>query len=162
MRLAAWVGAIVLVAGGASAQQKPAGADEAAIAKVRTAYQTAAGTQDGAAIAKLYAPDGVEMPPNGPVAKGRAAIEAFHKAFGQQFMMHGITITSTELKVLGDFAYDVGTYKQGLMPMKGGAVVDDRGKYVVLLKKDASGAWWLTHSIYNSDLPLPSAPPAKK
>ena len=161
MRLAALVGAIVLAAGSAAAQPKPAGGDEAAIAKVRTAYQTAAGTQDGAAIAKLYAPDGVEMPPNGPAAKGRAAIEAFHKAFGQQFMMHGITITSTELKVHGDVAYDVGTYKQGLMPMKGGAVVDDHGKYVVLLKKDASGAWWVTHSIYNSDLPA-SAPPAKK
>ena len=162
MRLAALVGAMVLTVAGASAQQKPAGGDEAAIAKVRTAYQTAAGTQDGAAIAKLYATDGVEMPPNGPAAKGRAAIEAFHKAFGQQFMMHGITITSTELKVHGDFAYDVGTYKQGLMPMKGGAVVDDHGKYVVLLKKDGSGAWWITHSIYNSDLPLPAAAPAKK
>mgnify|MGYP003694269463 CR=1 FL=1 len=56
------------------------------------AFQTAAGTQDGAAIAKLFAPDGVEMPPNAPAAKGRAAIEAFHKAFGQQYMMHGMTI----------------------------------------------------------------------
>jgi uncharacterized protein (TIGR02246 family) len=162
MRLAALVGAMVLAAVAASAQQKPAGGDEAAIAKVRTAYQTAAGTQDGAAIAKLYAPDGVEMPPNGPAAKGRAAIEAFHKAFGQQFMMHGMTVASTELKVHGDFAYDVGTYKQSLMPMKGGAVVDDHGKYVVLLKKDASGNWWVTHAIYNSDVPLPPAAPAKK
>ncbi len=163
MRLVALVGAMVLAASGASAQTKPAGADEAAIAKVRTAYEKAAGTQDGAALAKLYAPDGVEMPPNGPAAKGRAAIEAFHKAFGQQFMMHGMTITSTETKVHGDYAYDVGTYKQGLMPMKGGAVIDDHGKYIVLLKKDASGSWWVTHAIYNSDVPLPAPPaPAKK
>jgi uncharacterized protein (TIGR02246 family) len=146
---------------GVSAQTKSA-ADEAAIAKIRTAYQTAAGTQDGAAIAKLYAPDGVEMPPNGPAAKGRAAIEAYHKGFGQQFMMHGMTITSTEIKVHGDYAYDVGTYKQSLMPMKGGAIVDDRGKYVVLLKKDASGTWWVTHAIYNSDVPMPAPAPAKK
>jgi uncharacterized protein (TIGR02246 family) len=161
MRLAALVGAMVLTVAGASAQQKPAGGDEAAIAKVRSAYQTAAGTQDGAAIAKLYAPDGVEMPPNGPAAKGRAAIEALHKAFGQQFMVHGMTVASTEVKVHGDYAYDVGTYKQSLMPMKGGAVVDDHGKYVVLFKKDASGSWLVTHAIYNSDVPLP-APPAKK
>ena len=77
------------------------GGDEAAIAKVRTAYQTAAGAQDGRGLAKLYAPDGVEMPPNAPAAKGRAAIEAFHKAFGQQWMMHGMTITPTETKVHG-------------------------------------------------------------
>jgi uncharacterized protein (TIGR02246 family) len=161
-KIVAFGAAMALVAPGVSAQTKPAGGDEAAIAKVRTAYQTAAGTQDGAAIAKLYTPDGVEMPPNGPAVKGRAAIEAFHKAFGQQFMMHGMTITPGETKVHGDYAYDIGTYKQGLMPMKGGAVVDDQGKYVVLLKKDASGAWWVTHAIYNSDLPMPAPPAAKK
>jgi uncharacterized protein (TIGR02246 family) len=151
--------AIALMAAGVSAQQT---ADEAAIAKIRAAYQTAAGAQDGAAIAKLYAADGVEMPPNAPAAKGRAAIEAFHKAFGQQWMMHGMTIASSEVKVTGDRAFDVGTYKQTLMAQKGGGMVDDHGKYVVLLKKDASGAWWVTHAIYNSDVPLPAPPPAKK
>ena len=145
---------------GVSAQQRAGGGDDAAIAKVRAAYQTAAGTQDGAAIAKLYAPDGIEMPPNAPAAKGRAAIEAFHKAFGQQWMMHGMTITPTETKVHGDTAHDVGTYKQTLMAQKGGGMVDDKGKYVVLLKKDASGNWWVTHAIYNSDNPPPAA--AKK
>jgi uncharacterized protein (TIGR02246 family) len=162
MRLVAVVAAIGLVTAGVSAQTKAAGGDEAAIAKVRSAYEKAAGTQDGAAIAKLYAADGVEMPPNAPAAKGRAAIEAFHKAFGQQFMMHGMTITPTDTKVHGDYAYDIGTYKQGLMPMKGGAVVDDHGKYVVLLKKDASGNWLVSHAIYNSDVPLPAPAAAKK
>jgi len=156
MRLAGVIAAVMLVAASASAQQKAAGGDEAAIAKIRTAYQAAAGTQDGAALAKLYAPDGVEMPPNAPAAKGRPAIEAFHKAFGQQWMMHGMTITSAELKVHGDYAFDTGTYKQSVMPMKGGAVADDHGKYVVLLKKDGSGNWWISHAIYNSDVPPPA------
>jgi uncharacterized protein (TIGR02246 family) len=155
-------GALVLTAAGVSAQQKAAGGDEAAIAKLRTAYQAAESTQDAAAIAKLYSPDGVEMPPNAPAAKGRAAIEAFHKAFAQQFMLHGMTITPAETKVHGDYAYDIGTYTQALMPMKGGAVVDDHGKYVVLLKKDASGNWWVTHAIYNSDVPVPAPPAARK
>ena len=154
-------GIVALAAAGVAAQSKT-GADEAAIAKIRTAYQTAAASQDGAAIAKLYAPDGVAMHPNAPAAKGRAAIEAFHKAFGQQWMMHGITITSTATKVIGDTAYDVGTYKQGLMSQKGGPQIDDTGKYIVLLKKDASGNWWVTHSISNSDLPPPGAAAPKK
>jgi uncharacterized protein (TIGR02246 family) len=157
---------MVLAAAAASAQTTPAGSDEAAIAKVRAAYEKAAATQDGAAIAKLYAPDGMEMPPNAPAVKGRAAIEAFHKAFGQQWMMHGMTIAPKSVSVYrGDRtgAYEVGTYKQSLMPMKGGPVADDVGKYVVLLQKDvASGNWLITHAIYNSDLPLPAAAPAKK
>ena len=160
MRLAALVGVMVLTAAAASAQQKSA--DEAAIAKVRTAFQTAAGTQDGAAIAKLFAPDGVEMGPNAPAAKGRAAIDEFHKAFGQQWMMHGITITPTETKIVGDTAIDIGTYKQQLMAQKGGWIFDDKGKYVVLMKKDAGGNWLITHAMYNSDLAPPAPPAAKK
>lgn len=155
------VGIVALAAAGVSAQSKTA-ADEAAIAKIRAAYQAAAGTQDGAAIAKLYAPDGVAMYPNAPAARGRAAIEAFHKAFGQQWMMHGMTITSTTTKVMGDTAYDIGTYKQGIMSQKGGPQIDDTGKYIVLLKKDASGNWWVTHSISNSDNPPPGAAAPKK
>ena len=162
MKVAALVGAMMLAAAGASAQTKPSGADEAAIAKSRTAFQTAAGTQDGAAIAKLFTADGVEMPPNAPAAKGRAAIEAYHKAFGQQWMMHGMTITSAETKVSVDTAYDAGTYKQQIMSNKSGAVIDDVGKYIVLLKKDAGGAWLITHAIYNSNLPVPAPPAAKK
>jgi uncharacterized protein (TIGR02246 family) len=155
-------GVLSLVTASASAQQKTSGGDEAAVAKVRAAYQTAESAQDAGAIAKLYAPDGIEMPPNAPAAKGRAAIEAFHKAFAQQFMMHGMTITSTETHVMGDRAYDVGAYKQSLMSQKGGGMVDDHGKYVVLLKKDASGAWWISHAIYNSDVPVSGPPAAKK
>src|SRR5258708_9560735 len=154
MRLAAVLGAIVLAVVGVSGQTKPS-ADDTAIAKIRPVYQTAVGASDAAAIAKLYAPDGLEMPSNGPAVKGRTAIEAFHKAFGQQFMIHGITITPTETKVIGDYAYEIGTYKQNLMAMKGGGMVDDRGKYVVLLKRDASGHGWITHAMNNTDVPLP-------
>ena len=156
------VAAIAVTAAGASAQQKAAGGDEAAIGKVRAAYQTAAAAQDAAGIAKLYAPDGIELPPNAPAAKGRAAIEAFHKGMAKEWMVHGVTLTATETRVMGDRAYETGTYKQGLMPQKGGGMFDDTGKFVVLLKKDASGAWWVTHAIYNSDVPPPAAAPAKK
>ena len=72
------------------------------------------------------------------------------------------TITSGEVKVTGDRAFDVGTYKQTLMSQKGGGTIDDHGKYVVLMKKDASGAWWVTHAIYNSDVPLPAPPASAK
>jgi uncharacterized protein (TIGR02246 family) len=163
MRLAALLGALVLTAATASAQQGAAKSDDPGIAKLRQAYQAAAGGQDAPGLAKLYTADGIEMPPNAPAQKGRAAIEAFHKAFAQQWMMHGMTLTPRTLQVWnGDTAYEVGSYKQSLMDMKGGGMNDDEGKYIVLLKKDAaSGNWLITHSIYNSDKPLPAAP-AKK
>lgn len=160
MRLVAVVGVLALMTSAVSAQQK--GADDAAIAKLRTAYQTASGAQNAAAIAQLFAADGVEMPPNAPAASGRAAIEAYHKGLAKQWMMHGITITSTSMKVTGDTAYDVGTYKQQLMSNANGSIFDDKGKYIVLLKKDGAGNWAISHAIYNSDVPPPAAAAPKK
>jgi uncharacterized protein (TIGR02246 family) len=162
MKMLTTLVAFVLGAASVAAQQGVQGEDPG-IAKLRAAYQAAAGSQDAAAIAKLYAEDGVEMPPNAPAAKGRAAIEAYHKGFAQQWMMHGMTISPRSLHVFNnDTAYEVGSYKQSLMAQKGGGMFDDSGKYIVLLKKDAaSGNWLITHSIYNSDNPPPGAP-AKK
>jgi uncharacterized protein (TIGR02246 family) len=156
--VAVTVAALALAAGSAAAQE---GGDPG-VAKVRAAYQAAVMKQDAAVIAKLYTADGVEMPPNAPVQKGRAAIEAYHKGLAKEFMMHGITITSTETHVMGDRAIDIGRYKQNLMPMKGGPTFDDVGKYIVVLKKDASGAWLISHAMHNSDAPPPGAPAVKK
>jgi len=151
------LGAVALAAHGAYAQ---ANADTAGIAKTRAAFEKAAVAQDAAAIAKLFTADGEEMPPNAPAAKGRAAVEAFHKAFAQQFMNHGFSLSSAETKVIGDTAYEIGTYKQTLMAMKGG-MIDDKGKYIVIMKKDPSG-WLIADVIYNSDNPPPGQAPAKK
>jgi uncharacterized protein (TIGR02246 family) len=136
-------------------------ADTAGVAKTRTAIEKAEAAQDAAGIARLFTADGVEMPPNAPAAKGRAAIEAYNKSMAQQFMNHGITITATDTKVLGDTAYDVGTYKQTLMAMKGGAMIEDKGKYLVVLKKQGAD-WLIAYAIYNSDNPPPAPAPAKK
>ena len=153
------VAAAMFVATAAFAQGS---GDAAAIGKVRSAYEKAAAAQDASGMAKLFTADGVEMPPNAPAAKGRAAIEAYNKGLAQQFMMHGITITSTDIQVHGDTAVDIGTYKQTLMSQKTGGMIDDKGKYIVVLKKDGAGAWAITHAIYNSDLPPPGSAPAKK
>ena len=144
--------AFALTASGASAQ---ATADTAGIARTRAAFEKAVTAQDAAAIARLFTADGTEMPPNAPAAKGRAAIEAYHKAFAQQFMNHGFSLAATETKTSGDTGYEAGTYKQTLMAMKGGGMIEDKGKYLVVLKKDASGNWLLAYAMYNSDNPPP-------
>jgi len=157
MRVAAAVAcAVALAVSGVAARQGDPG-----VAKVREAYQKAISAQDAAGLAKLYTADGVEMPPNAPAQKGRAAIEAFHKGLAKEWMVHGMTITSTETTVAGDHAIDIGTYKQNLMPMKGGPMVDEVGKYIVVLKKEGAG-WAISRAIYNSDNPPPGAATPKK
>ena len=147
--------ALALTASGARAQ---AGADTGGIAKTRAAFEKAVTAQDAAAIARLFTADGTEMPPNAPAAKGRAAIEAYHKALAQQFMNHGFSLAATDTKIAGDTAYEAGGYKQTLMAMKGGGMIEDQGKYLVVLKKDAGGNWLLAYAMYNSDNPPPGPP----
>jgi hypothetical protein len=52
--------------------------DEAAIKQVADAYVKATLAGDAKAIAALYTEDAVEMPPNVPSVKGRAAIEQYY------------------------------------------------------------------------------------
>ena len=150
------VTAIVLAAGVSAAAQKDA--DAAAIAKIRADYEKATNARDFAAIARLYTADGVEMPPNGPAAKGRAAIEAMNKKMATSMNVTNLKIVSTDTHISGDTAYDVGTYTQRITP-KGGPAIDDRGKFVVVLRK-TGGSWGVAYAIYNSDLPPPPGPPS--
>jgi uncharacterized protein (TIGR02246 family) len=162
MRVRVFFVVLAMAALPAAAQQKAAaGGDEAAIGKLRAAYEKAALAQDAAAVAKLFASDGAELPPFEPTAKGRAAIEAYQKRFAQQFMLHGIKITPAATRVMGDVAYEVGSVRQSLMAQKGGAMIDDSGKYVVILKKEA-GNWLIQYLIFNSDNPPPGMPAPKK
>lgn len=131
--------------------------DDPALAKVREAYAAAVNAGDAAKVAGLYTPDGIEMPPNQPMVKGQAAIEAYHKqlnAMGQ----FNLAITTAEAKASGATAFDSGTYKQTIK-LKTGRTIDETGKYLVVLKKDAGGQWKIAHVSYNSDL-APAGPPA--
>ena len=159
MRTTALVGPIVSVAlfsVALSARQADVG-----VAQVRDAYLKASNAGDAKAIAALYTPDAVEMPPNEPMVKGRPAIESYYqKQMGQ--MSVKLALTAIETRTAGEWGYDVGTYTQTLTPKTGGGKpIEDRGKYVVLLKKGADGKWLVSHAIYNSDLPPHAMPPMK-
>jgi uncharacterized protein (TIGR02246 family) len=142
----------------ASAQM--GGDAKAGVAKVRENYMKAVNAGDAKGVAMLYTPDGVEMPPNQPMVKGRAALEAYHQKLAAM-MDAKLTITGMDTSVHGDTAIDVGTYSQTLTP-KGGKPIQDTGKYVVILRQ-SGGSWWAAYAIYNSDLPPnPALAPAMK
>jgi uncharacterized protein (TIGR02246 family) len=153
------VGAAFLASASVALAQKMA-PPPPGIEKTRTAYAAAVIAKDAKAVTALYAEDGVEMPPNTPAVKGRAAIQKFNQDLFDQFNPK-IAITATDTKAIGDWAIDIGTYTQTLTPVKGGTPIKDTGKYIVILKQ-AGGQWWVTHAIYNSDLPPMPPPPAPK
>jgi ketosteroid isomerase-like protein len=102
----------------------------------------------------LYDTNAVEMPPDQPLLKGKAAIEQYYKKlFGDPNMkVTSFVLDHIESTVSGDVAYDVGTYKQTMMAS--GKSMNETGKYVVLMRKVGTD-WKVTCAIYNSDMAMP-------
>ena len=145
-------------------QQPPAApdtraADEAAIRKAETDMLAAAVAKQAAAVAGFYDPQGSALPANGSIATGA---EAIGKLWQAMFDLPGFTIqwatTKVEVARSGDMAHSEGTYELQLDDAKGNPIID-KGKYVMVWKKQPDGSWKGLADIWNSDLPL--GPPAK-
>jgi uncharacterized protein (TIGR02246 family) len=140
--------------GSGQGQSRGVGTIDAAISRVADDYVKATLAGDAKAVAALYTEDAVEMPPNQPLIKGRAAIQQYYeKVFASGTRIGRFTLDHLETRAMGDAGYDVGTYQQNLTPSGAGAALDDSGKYVVILKR-ASGAWKVAYAIYSSDRPM--------
>ena len=153
---------LAVLALGACAPEAPAaGAAAAAPAELseadRLAIQQSSDTfvqnvraGDFAAVAALYTPDAIVMPPNAPSATGRAAIEQLLGAFPP---MSAFELNSATVDGRGDLAFVHGTYIM-TMSMPDGTAVTDTGKYIEIRRRQ-DGRWLISHDIFNSDLPVP-------
>lgn len=120
----------------------------AALIKDRNkAFGAAVAAGDAAGLAKLYTRNARLMPQNAPACKGTKAIAAFWQgAFGMG--IRGAALKSTAVEQFGTTAIEVGAF---MLTAADGSVID-KGKYLVVWKKDA-GQWRLHQDIFNSDGP---------
>ena len=99
--------------------------------------------RDAAMVAAIFAPDGVQLTTSGKVIKGPAAIRERQRAA----MESGdpgvkVTVTTTNVWLDGDTAYETGTYKYEYTE-KGKPSVD-AGRYVTTWQYQKDGTWKLT------------------
>ena len=146
-----------ILAGSALSQTARAGAVDPAIVKVGDGYVKATLAGDVKAIVALYADDAVEMPPNQPPVKGKAAIEQYYVKEMAAAKLTAFTLTHLETVASGDVGYDVGTYTQ-TVTTKDGKAINATGKYTVIVKRSGSD-WKVRYAIYNSDQPPPPPTP---
>ncbi len=66
-----------------------------------------------------------------------------------------LTLETVDVEYLGDVAYEVGAYTLKIEP-EGGQAATDKGKYVVVWKRQADGRWKLQVDIWNTNTPLPA------
>ncbi|MBA3511404.1 MAG: SgcJ/EcaC family oxidoreductase [Sphingomonas sp.] len=131
--------------------QASTAADEQAIRDNIARWLQLIKANDSAAIAQLYADDGVVMAPNQPLVTGREAIAQYWQSMNA---MPEATLTfqpeRIEISSAGDMALDRGTYRFTAKP--GGQTIDDTGKYLVVWKK-VGADWKVAADMFNSDKP---------
>ena len=128
--------------------------DLRAIDSVRDAHVSALNADDARAWAALFTDDGVQMPPNMPVNIGRSAIEHWSTGFLDMFGVE-FALSVDEVRVLGEWAFERGTYTIGLNPKSGGPSMQDVGKYITIYQKKSGDSWRMARDIWNSNNPLP-------
>ena len=133
-------------------------ADTTALRETVSRYVATSLAGDWDGWASQLTEDAVFLQPNGPAVEGRAAIREWITGFAG---MASFTAAPVEIVGVGDLAYVRGTYTFAMGPtatMQG----SDTGKWLAVYEKQSDGSWLIKRNIWNSDLPLPAAQPARQ
>jgi uncharacterized protein (TIGR02246 family) len=154
--------AIVAASCGSSGTRDSGATDAAAIQALDEQWSATAAKNDREGTVGFYADDAVLLPPNAPIAKDRKSIrESWAGLLGPNTAV-AWKVSKVEVAKSGELGYLYGTYSLAIRDPKGGAPVSDTGKLVEIWKKQADGKWKCIVDTYNSDVPAPPAPEAKK
>jgi uncharacterized protein (TIGR02246 family) len=152
-RIVAAQDAMVPGTGQASGAGLFAGPEREGIDRTRNAYVAAWLAADAARVADLYTENAVILYPNQPAIQGKPAILAYFKAFFGEFGQNEFQLTSSEIEVVGSWAFDRGSVRWKGTPSAGGKPVEDIGKYLVVLQQQPGGEWKVARDMDNSDRP---------
>ena len=125
---------------------------EAALRKTTQDWALACNTKQLSDLVDLYVPDALVQRPNVPAVRGTAAIREFF--FGLlEAGMSEVELDPMRTELLGDFGYEAGRCKS-LVPIAMGKRREERGKYLLLLSRQANGEWRIIADSWSSDLSL--------
>ncbi len=129
---------------------------EAALRKLSQDWALACNTKQLDDLVELYLPDAVVLRPNVPAVRGTSAIREFF--FGLlDAGMSEVELESLRTELFGDFGYEAGRCKS-LIPIAMGKRREERGKYLLVLSRQASGDWRIVADSWSSDLSLGVGP----
>jgi uncharacterized protein (TIGR02246 family) len=152
----------------AAAKGEPMSRSEAAVRRLTQEWVLACNTRQLDELMELYAPDALVLRSNLPPIRGAIAVREFFFS-SLEAGLGEVAVEPMRVEVLGDLAHEVGRYS-ALVPGTAGKRREERGKYLWVFAKQASGDWklvsecWstdLTLSGSESDVPKAATPPAK-
>ena len=126
-------------------------ADEAAIGALSAEWSKAWGGKDVDKTVSYYADDASLFPNRAPIATGKDRIHAVWATLLTAPGFAGsFSTTKVDVAKSSDIAYEIGTY-QFTVNDKKGKPQTEKGKYVVVWKRQADGAWKAVADISNPD-----------
>jgi ketosteroid isomerase-like protein len=109
--------------------------------------------KDAVKAAGFYADQGAMLAPNAPLLTGRDALAEF---IAKSFAMRDYHITwrpnKIEVAQSAELGYTSGTYEMSFRQPSGKLFLD-KGKYLMVWKKQNDGAWKVLFDMSNSDSP---------
>lgn len=103
-------------------------------------------------VLELYEDNARLLAPNAPMAQGHEAMRQVFQGF-IEMGTNSLQLEILELHESGELVIDVGRYTLGIQP-PGAEPIEDRGKYVDVMRRQADGSLKLIADIFNSDAPL--------
>jgi ketosteroid isomerase-like protein len=123
---------------------------EGGFEELAVAWEAAYNKGDVAAVAAMYAEDGMRMPPDMPIVKGRAAIQEQIQAGIDQGMVQ-VKIAIDDSHTSGEMGHGRGTFVG--MDAEGNTIAV--GKWANVAKM-VDGKWQVVYDIFNYDAPMPA------
>ena len=129
-------------------------ADKQQIDALRDADVKAVLEDNASATAALFEEDGIQLPPNAEMVRGKAEILKWTQAYIDK-VGKVIELTETPVEVFGEggLAYEIGTFVEKATPPGGDTPISNEGKYVVVFRRQDDGSWKYAAVIWNSDQP---------
>jgi uncharacterized protein (TIGR02246 family) len=106
---------------------------------------------DAEAFVAGFADDVVIMAPGEAPLEGREACREFVSGVLSWVVVafdRELTYTTSELRVLGDWAFERGSYAHTFSPRDGGSPEQERGSYLWLFRREPDG-WRIARVIFN-------------
>lgn len=126
------------------------------LARILRRLEAAENAGDAEYIVSMMADDMVMMVPNEPMYEGKDACAEFLRgmlAWMIESLHRHIEYVSAEIRVLGDHAFDRGTFAFTATAKSGRETAHAQGKYFWLYSRAADGSWKLARMIVSLDDP---------
>lgn len=108
--------------------------------------------QDYQALLELWDENGIAIPPDEDPIVGITEIEKWLNQSGDiDYQVTKYEHSFEERKILGDWAFEWGTFLSSAVPKEDGPPVESSGKLLRILKRQKDGEWKVARAIWNID-----------